>query len=208
MIRGEAMEKRKLRQIRYWLLGAWGILLGATGTAGIQSSWHVIPRWLICSVVILGIVVVVVWGISLKKGNKENYEEMEYDNYERKHQLEKELIATAVEEPLNLEFWGKRNGIDHFSVNSICGHKIEKGYKVLISFDNTPVGDIPLSAAVKGREHSEYFGKLEVLYCKKENGVTGKEKLKTERTFKRVYSKTEWENGEGKIKIKEELKNN
>ncbi len=61
------MEKRKLRQIRYWLLGAWGILLGATGTAGIQSSWHVIPRWLICSVVILGIVVVAVWGISLKK---------------------------------------------------------------------------------------------------------------------------------------------
>ena len=39
--------KEKMRKVRYPMLIVWGIFMGAAGTAGVKSSWHVIPGWLI-----------------------------------------------------------------------------------------------------------------------------------------------------------------
>ena len=49
--------KEKMRKVRYPMLIVWGIFMGAAGTAGVKSSWHVIPGWLIGVIVILGIMV-------------------------------------------------------------------------------------------------------------------------------------------------------
>ena len=49
--------KEKMRKVRYPMLIVWGIFMGAAGTAGVKSSWHVIPGWLIGVIEILGIMV-------------------------------------------------------------------------------------------------------------------------------------------------------
>lgn len=56
--------KEKLKKIRYPMLAVWGVVLGAAGTAGVKSSWHVIPKWIIGVIATLGIVVITVWMIS------------------------------------------------------------------------------------------------------------------------------------------------
>ena len=58
--------KEKMRKVRYPMLIVWGIFMGAAGTAGVKSSWHVIPGWLIGVIVILGIMVMLTWMISGK----------------------------------------------------------------------------------------------------------------------------------------------
>lgn len=62
---------------------------------------------------------------------------------------------------------------------------------------------IQLDAVVTGKEHSEYFGKIEMLYCKRQQGHYGTEKLKTEKIDKVILSKEQWENETGKIKLLE-----
>ena len=74
------------------------------------------------------------------------------------------VISKAVEEPVELEFWGKRNGIDQFRVKSIAGRNIVSDHVLLISFDGSEARDVALDAVVTGKEHSEYFGKIEMLY--------------------------------------------
>lgn len=58
--------KEKMRKVRYPMLIVWGIFMGAAGTAGVKSSWHVIPGWLIGVIVILGIMVMLIGMISGK----------------------------------------------------------------------------------------------------------------------------------------------
>ena len=41
------------------------------------------------------------------------------------------VISKAVEEPVELEFWGKRNGIDQFRVKSIAGRNETGKIKLL-----------------------------------------------------------------------------
>ena len=47
------------------------------------------------------------------------------------------------------------------------------------------------------------FGKIEMLYCKRQQGHYGTEKLKTEKIDKVILSKEQWENETGKIKLLE-----
>ena len=102
-----------------------------------------------------------------------------------------------------MEFWGKRNGIDQFRVKSIAGRNIVSDHVLLISFDGSEARDVALDAVVTGKEHSEYFGKIEMLYCKRQQGHYGTEKLKTEKIDKVILSKEQWENETGKIKLLE-----
>lgn len=74
---------------------------------------------------------------------------------------------------------------------------------LLISFDGSEARDVALDAVVTGKEHSEYFGKIEMLYCKRQQEHCGTEKLKTEKIDKVVLSKEQWENETGKIKLLE-----
>ncbi len=104
---------------------------------------------------------------------------------------------------MELEFWGKRNGIDQFRVKSIAGRNIVSDHVLLISFDGSEARDMALDAVVTGKEHSEYFGKIEMLYCKRQQGHYGTEKLKTEKIDKVILSKEQWENETGKIKLLE-----
>ena len=77
------------------------------------------------------------------------------------------------------------------------------GDVLLISFDGSEARDMALDAVVTGKEHSEYFGKIEMLYCKRQQGHYGTEKLKTEKIDKVILSKEQWENETGKIKLLE-----
>ena len=104
---------------------------------------------------------------------------------------------------MELEFWGKRNGIDQFRVKSIAGRNIVSDHVLLISFDGSEARDVALDAVVTGKEHSEYFGKIEMLYCKRQQEHCGTEKLKTEKIDKVILSKEQWENETGKIKLLE-----
>ena len=71
----------------------------------------------------------------------------------------------------------------------------------MISFDGAKVKDVSLDAAVIGKEHSEYFGKIEMFYCKRQQGISGGEKLKTEKYYKEIFSKKQWESETKKINI-------
>ena len=162
--------KEKMRKVRYPMLIVWGIFMGAAGTAGVKSSWHVIPGWLIGVIVILGIMVMLTWMISGKNDKS---------------------IKT------------RENGIDQFRVKSIAGRNIVSDHVLLISFDGSEARDVALDAVVTGKEHSEYFGKIEMLYCKRQQEHCGTEKLKTEKIDKVILSKEQWENETGKIKLLE-----
>ena len=108
--------KEKMRKVRYPMLIVWGIFMGAAGTAGVKSSWHVIPGWLIGVIVILGIMVMLTWMISGKNDKSIKTTEKETEKLTSKYNSEISVISKAVEEPVELEFWGKRNGIDQFRV--------------------------------------------------------------------------------------------
>lgn len=129
--------------------------------------------------------------------------EKETEKLTSKYNSEISVISKAVEEPVELEFWGKRNGIDQFRVKSIAGRNIVSDHVLLISFDGSEARDVALDAVVTGKEHSEYFGKIEMLYCKRQQGHYGTEKLKTEKIDKVILSKEQWENETGKIKLLE-----
>lgn len=195
--------KEKMRKVRYPMLIVWGIFMGAAGTAGVKSSWHVIPGWLIGVIVILGIMVMLTWMISGKNDKSIKTTEKETEKLTSKYNSEISFISKAVEEPVELEFWGKRNGIDQFRVKSIAGRNIVSDHVLLISFDGSEARDVALDAVVTGKEHSEYFGKIEMLYCKRQQGHYGTEKLKTEKIDKVILSKEQWENETGKIKLLE-----
>ena len=151
--------KEKMRKVRYPMLIVWGIFMGAAGTAGVKSSWHVIPGWLIGVIVILGIMVMLTWMISGKNDKSIKTPEKETEKLTSKYNSEISVISKAVEEPVELEFWGKRNGIDQFRVKSIAGRNIVSDHVLLISFDGSEARDVALDAVVTGKEHSEYFGK-------------------------------------------------
>ena len=195
--------KEKMRKLRYPMLIVWGIFIGAAGTAGVKSSWHVIPDWLIGVIVILGIMVILTWMISGKNDKSIKAQEKETEKLTPKYNSELSAISKAVEEPVELEFWGKRNGIDQFRVKSISGWDIVSDHVLLISFDGSKARDVALDAVVTGKDHSEYFGKIEMLYCKRQQGYSGTEKLKTEKFDKVILSKEQWENETGKIKLSE-----
>lgn len=101
--------KEKMRKVRYPMLIVWGIFMGAAGTAGVKSSWHVIPDWLIGVIVILGIMVMLTWMISGKNDKSIKTPEKETEKLTSKYNSEISVISKAVEEPVELEFWGKRN---------------------------------------------------------------------------------------------------
>lgn len=195
--------KEQMRKVRYPMLIVWGIFMGAAGTAGVKSSWHVIPGWLIGVIVILGIMVMLTWMISGKNDKSIKTPEKETEKLTSKYNSEISVISKAVEEPVELEFWGKRNGIDQFRVKSIAGRNIVSDHVLLISFDGSEARDVALDAVVTGKEHSEYFGKIEMLYCKRQQEHCGTEKLKTEKIDKVILSKEQWENETGKIKLLE-----
>ena len=176
--------KEKMRKVRYPMLIVWGIFMGAAGTAGVKSSWHVIPGWLIGVIVILGIMVMLTWMISGENDKSIKTPEKETEKLTSKYNSEISVISKAVEEPVELEFWGKRNGIDQFRVKSIAERNIVSDHVLLISFDGSEARDVALDAVVTGKEHSEYFGKIEMLYCKRQQEHYGTEKLKTEKIDK------------------------
>lgn len=101
--------KEKMRKVRYPMLIVWGIFMGAAGTAGVKSSWHVIPGWLIGVIVILGIMVMLTWMISGKNDKSITTPEKETEKLTSKYNSEISVISKAVEEPVELEFGGKRN---------------------------------------------------------------------------------------------------
>ena len=152
--------KEKMRKVRYPMLIVWGIFMGAAGTAGVKSSWHVIPDWLIGVIVILGIMVMLTWMISGKNDKSIKTPEKETEKLTSKYNSEISVISKAVEEPVELEFWGKRNGIDQFRVKSIAERNIVSDHVLLISFDGSEARDVALDAVVTGKEHSEYFSKM------------------------------------------------
>ena len=176
--------KEKMRKVRYPMLIVWGIFMGAAGTAGVKSSWHVIPGWLIGVIVILGIMVMLTWMISGKNDKSIKTPEKETEKLTSKYNSEISVISKAVEEPVELEFWGKRNGIDQFRVKSIAGRNIVSDHVLLISFDGSEARDVALD-------------------CKRQQGHYGTEKLKTEKIDKVILSKEQWENETGKIKLLE-----
>ena len=104
--------------------------------------------------------------------------EKETEKLTSKYNSEISVISKAVEEPVELEFWGKRNGIDQFRVKSIAGRNVVSDHVLLISFDGSEARDVALDAVVTGKEHSEYFGKIEMLYCKRQQGHYGRRNLK------------------------------
>ena len=168
-----------------------------------KVTTDVIPGWLIGVIVILGIMVMLTWMISGKNDKSIKTPEKETEKLTSKYNSEISVISKAVEEPVELEFWGKRNGIDQFRVKSIAGRNIVSDHVLLISFDGSEARDVALDAVVTGKEHSEYFGKIEMLYCKRQQGHYGTEKLKTEKIDKVILSKEQWENETGKIKLLE-----
>lgn len=198
--------RSKLRQIRFQMLAVWGVFAGAAGMAGVKSSGHVIPGWLIWLTVILGVIVLFVWIVSVNPDKRVETTESKGDRSASNRHSEIETIEKAVDEPIELEFWGKRNGVNHFSVKNICGEDIPNDHVLLISFDGAPARDVALDASVTGKEHSDYFGKIEMLYCKKEKGISKAEKLITEKFDKRIFSREQWEKGTGKISILEVIK--
>ena len=197
---------KKLKQIRYPLLIMWGILLGAAGTAGVKSSGHVLPTWIIWAIVILGVIVMFVWIASIKLDKRERPIENKNDSQVQNHSSEIAIIEKVVTEPIELEFWGKRNGVDYFSAKSISGWDIPNDHILLIGFDGSTPRDVGMDAVVTGKDHMEYFGKIEMLYCKKRSGVSGTEKLKTEKFVKKTFSREQWEKGTEEISILEVLK--
>ena len=80
--------KEKMRKVRYPMLIVWGIFMGAAGTAGVKSSWHVIPGWLIGVIVILGIMVILTWMISGKNDKSIKAQEKETEKLTPKYNSE------------------------------------------------------------------------------------------------------------------------
>lgn len=56
------------------------------------------------------------WMISGKNDKSIKTPEKETEKLTSKYNSEISVISKAVEEPVELEFWGKRNGIDQFRV--------------------------------------------------------------------------------------------
>ncbi len=181
---GRKSMKEKMRKVRYPMLIVWGIFMGAAGTAGVKSSWHVIPGWLIGVIVILGIMVMLTWMISGKNDKSIKTPEKETEKLTSKYNSEISVISKAVEEPVELEFWGKRNGIDQFRVKSIAGRNIVSDHVLLISFDGSEARDVALDAVVTGKEHSEYLERLKCFIVRDNRDIMGRRNLKRKKLIK------------------------
>ena len=176
--------KEKMRKVRYPMLIVWGIFMGAAGTAGVKSSWHVIPGWLIGVIVILGIMVMLTWMISGKNDKSIKTTEKETEKLTSKYNSEISVISKAVEEPVELEFWGKRNGIDQFRVKSIAGRNIVSDHVLLISFDGSEVRDVALDAVVQGKNIRSILERLKCFIVRDNRDIMGRRNLKRKKLIK------------------------
>ena len=113
-----------------------------------------------------------------------NHGDVNLDDFREKYNSEISVISKAVEEPVELEFWGKRNGIDQFRVKSIAERNIVSDHVLLISFDGSEVRDVALDAVVTGKEHSEYFGKIECFIVRDSRNIVGRRNLKRKKLIK------------------------
>lgn len=81
--------------------------MGAAGTAGVKSSWHVIPGWLIGVIVILGIMVMLTWMISGKNDKSIKTPEKETEKLTSKYNSEISVISKSSRRACGVGILGK-----------------------------------------------------------------------------------------------------
>ena len=110
------------------------------------------------------------------------------------------LIENLINETVVMEPYGKRDGLNQYQLVSIDGEAIPEGYVFIVSLDS----HLRVSGAAPGYFRGtslgtdNYYGKLEVYYCKKKKGLFGKETVKTLKSYIKTYHIAELESGEEK----------
>ena len=108
------------------------------------------------------------------------------------------LIENLIIETVVMEPYGKRDGLNQYQIESIDGEAIPEGYVFIVSLKQ----DLKVGGAAPGYFRStslgtdNYYGKLELYYCKKKKSLFGKETVKTLNSFLKTYHVKELESGE------------
>lgn len=110
--------------------------------------------------------------------------EKETEKLTSKYNSEISVISKAVEEPVEVEFWGKRNGIDQFRVKSIAGRNIVSDHVLLISFDGSEARDVALDAVVTGKNIRSILERLKCFIVRDSRDIMGRRNLKRKKLIK------------------------
>lgn len=116
------------------------------------------------------------------------------------------LIENVIEEAITMKVWGKRDGLEQYEIMTIDGEEMPADYSLIVSLDKNlrvkGMNQAYFQATSLGTDN--YYGELEVFYCKKKKGLFGKETLKTLKSYSKRYHIDALENGtEAKTKLKE-----
>ena len=114
--------------------------------------------------------------------------------YMTEFQKEAEELKSIIEEPVELEYYGIRHCAPQFCVRMISGKLLSEEDVLLVSLDKG-----------KPEINVQYYGKLEVFYCKKETGVFGREKLKVKKSYQKIYTDKQWKENKEKISMNQML---
>ncbi len=109
------------------------------------------------------------------------------------HEDQIQEIKKLVDEEIELEYYGSRNSTAQFLVQTVSGNPVPRDYLLLISLDKT--------APERNRER-QYFGELEIFLCKKNTGLFGREKVEVIKSYQKVYTKMQRDEGGEKVQLK------
>lgn len=118
----------------------------------------------------------------------------------KRYARERSEIKRIIKEEIELEYYNVRNYTVQFKVKFISGEKIPEDHIILISFDTTNPREYSVQRNIyRTWENKDYYGKLEIVYCKKKKDLFGKEKLKKEQFYQKIYTQKMWRGNPEKI---------
>lgn len=119
-----------------------------------------------------------------------------------KYDKEIDEIRKAIVEEIDLEFYDRKDSVNQFCVSIISGNPVPEDHLLLVSFDKRTLGIPPMLGTFRSTGVSqEYYGKVTVYYCKKKRGLFGKETIKVDNFYKKIYSKEDWNSHIEKIHL-------
>ena len=104
-----------------------------------------------------------------------------------KYDKEIDEIRKAIVEEIDLEFYDRKDSVNQFCVSIISGNPVPEDHLLLVSFDKRTLGIPPMSGTFRSTGVSqEYFGK---------------ETMKVDNFYKKIYSKEDWNSHIEKIHL-------
>lgn len=122
----------------------------------------------------------------------------------KQYARERPEIKRIIKEEIELEYYNVRNYAVQFEARFVSGEGPPEGSVILISFNTTNPRDYSVQRnAFRVWNQKDYYGKLEIIYCKKKKTLFGKEKLKKEKFYQKIYTQKMWRGNPEKISLME-----